>query len=168
MLDKCGVDLTNRLAEELREEGSPCVVGCYQGWILFHFRSRGTRAGTYAVRHTHGYGGGGPVTKDAIQFNRQLVFIENADMLVSGHTHDKWHIKQEREYLADNGRLRRRVVDGLKLGTYLDAYAPGDGWSVERGHPPRSVGGWWLRFYQTSGREPHFYWRRQILDADDS
>ena len=31
-----------------------------------------------------------------------------------------------------------------KLGTYKDEYTDGNGWAVEKGMPPKSLGGVWL------------------------
>jgi predicted phosphodiesterase len=163
VVDRCGVHLSKRLVGEFQGLDSPVKFGAYQGWVHFHFSEGDHRCGGYKVRYTHGYGGGGPVTKDTIQLNRQLVFLEDVDMVISGHTHDKWHVKQVRERLDDKGKLRLRTVDCLKLGTYKDQFSEGSGWAVAKGMPPKPLGGWWLRFYRSGGDG----WKRQILDADE-
>lgn len=161
--DRCGVNLTKRLAEEMRRLGSPVQHSTYQGWVQFHIRSLNTRAGNYKIRYTHGYGGGGPVTEDSIQLARQLAFLEDVDMVISGHTHHKWHIKKVRERLDDKGVLRLRTLDCLKLGTYKDEFSEGRGWAVGKGMPPKPMAGWWLRFYRTTtGRG----WGHQVIDTD--
>ncbi len=140
-------NLTERLAERLRQAGGRPHVGTYQGWVRFQFEWQITKRATRTLRYTHGYGGGGPVTKDMIQTNRQLACTEGADILVSGHTHDAWEMTQRRETLDCNGKPVYRDVACVKMGGYKDEYAPGSGWAVEKGHPPKPLGAYWLRFF---------------------
>jgi hypothetical protein len=86
----------------------------YQGWVKFQFNFFSTHRQSFNLRYTHGYAGGGPVTKDAIQANRQMVFLDGVDFLVSGHTHDAWHLTYRREILHPNGRTYLRDVECLK------------------------------------------------------
>lgn len=147
VVEHCGTDLTVRLARELRQAGSPVKVGSYQGWIRFSFVWNKTKRKTVNLHYTHGYGSGGPVTKDLIQANRQLVFLGDVDILVSGHTHDSWEMTQARETLDHNGIPQIHHVTCLKLGTYKDEFSPGRGWSVGKGHGPKPLGAYFLRFY---------------------
>jgi hypothetical protein len=107
---------------------------------------------TYKIRYTHGYGGGGPATKDTIQAQRQLAYLENCDFLLSGHTHDAWYIPQQREYLDDYGNTKFRDVAMIKVGGYKCEFSPGGGWAVGKGHAPKPIGGWWVRFYMDGDR----------------
>ncbi len=141
-------DLTERLAERLRAAGGAPHVGSYQGWVRFQFEWHSTKRTVRTLRYTHGYGGGGPVTKDLVQTNRQLAYTEGADLLVSGHTHDAWEMTQRRETLDCNGKPVYRDVACLKLGGYKDEFAPGAGWAVTRGLAPKPLGAYWLRFYR--------------------
>ncbi len=139
--------LTERLAERLRVAGSQVKVGDYQGWIRLMFLYPGNKCHTYRVRYTHGYAGGGPVMKDAIQANRQMVFLDGVDFLISGHTHDSWHIVYRREGLNAEGHPYLRDVECIKMAGYKEEYSPNKGWAVEKGHPPKPLGGWWVRFF---------------------
>lgn len=139
--------LTERLAERLKAAGSPVQCGTYQGWVRFMFNFHTTKRKTIRMAYTHGYGGGGPVTKDIIQFNRQLAYLESADLIVSGHTHDALESTQRREYLDFNGKPCYRDVNCIKLGCYKDEFGPGQGWAVGKGMPPKPLGAYWLRFY---------------------
>ncbi len=140
-------DLTERLAERLNAAGSAAQVGGYQGWVRFCFTSRTTVRQCIRLRYTHGYGGGGPVTRDVIQAQRQLAFLGNADILVSGHTHDAWHLTARQEILDVKGKPQLIDVDCLKCPGYKDEYGPGRGWAASKGLPPKPKGAWWLRFY---------------------
>lgn len=145
-------NLIERLAERLRVAGGRPMVGSYQGWVRFQFAWQKTKRATRTLRYTHGYGGGGPVTKDLIQLNRQLAYTEGADIIVSGHTHDAWEVTQRRETLDLNGKPFYRDVAAIKLGGYKDEFAAGGGWAVRRGHPPKPLGAYWLRFYLLNSR----------------
>jgi len=140
-------NLTERLAERLKAAGSPVQVGGYQGWVYFMFTIRKAQRRAARLRYTHGYGGGGPVTRDTIQAQRQLAYLGNADILVSGHTHDQWHVVARQEILDHSGKPKLSDVDCLKCGGYKCEYAPGTGWAASKGLPPKPLGAWWLRFF---------------------
>jgi hypothetical protein len=140
-------DLTRSLVRDLRANGSMAQANTYQGWVKFQFNFCTTHRQSFNLRYTHGYAGGGPVTKDAIQANRQMVFLDGVDFLVSGHTHDAWHLTYRREILHPNGRTYLRDVECLKCPGYKDEYSCGGGWAVGKGHPPKPLGAWWLRFF---------------------
>lgn len=146
IFDRHQTNLTERLAERLRAKGSPVQVGTYQGWVRFMLTSASGERSSVKLRYTHGYAGGGQVTKDLIQANRQAVYTD-ADILVSGHTHDAWHVPIRREVLMDSGRPILKDIDCIKCGGYKDEYSPGNGWAVQKGHAPKPLGAYWLRFY---------------------
>jgi len=149
-------DLTERLVGILNNRaGTHIQASGYTGWVRFHFK-RGQRSTSRNLWFTHGYGGGGPVTEDMIQSNRQRVYIENADIMTSGHVHRSWLQEFVRMKLNSAGRLERRIGWYVKSATYKDSYDDGhEGFEVERGMGPRPVGAWWLRFYwdHSSGRD---------------
>lgn len=137
-------DVTARLCKSL---GVP--KGTYQGWILLRFEQEESGGGIRTVRmaYTHGYGGGGPVTKDTIQASRRAVYLPDANIVVSGHTHDRWVFPVSRLRLKANGEQVNDTQLHLKLGNYKEEILPGSGWAIEKGHPPKQLGGIWLRFY---------------------
>lgn len=155
ILERHQSNLTERLAERLKVKGSPVQVGTYQGWVRFMLTGYGCQRSSVKLRYTHGYAGGGQVTKDLIQANRQMVYIGNADILVSGHTHDAWSVPIRREVLLDSGRPAMRDVECVKLGGYKDEFSPSQGWAVQKGHAPKPLGAYWLRFYaHSSAKRP--------------
>jgi predicted phosphodiesterase len=146
--DRHGTDLTKRLVAGLRQHTATEIQpGGMQGWLHLRFAFQSTHSRSYRFRYTHGYGGGGPVTKDLIQANRQLAIIEGADFLLSGHTHDSWYVPQQREYVDVNGNVREREIGLIKIGGYKNEWKSGKGYAVKKGRPPRPLGGWWVRFY---------------------
>jgi len=141
--------LLNRMAEGLRERTKAAfpIIG-YSGWVRICFTVNKTMRRGVNIWGIHGYGGGGPVTKDMIQAHRQMAYIDNADIMFSGHTHDEWNGKSIRISLKDSGLIARRKVTYIKLPSYKDEYKEGKGgWPIEKGHPPKPVGATWVRFY---------------------
>lgn len=131
-------DLTARLAAQLK-----CGVGAYAGWVRLQSQY-GKLWRAMVLSYHHGYGGGGPVTRDVIQTARKAVYLPDADIVVSGHTHDRWIVPVPRVKLLQNGIQTVTEQLHLKLGTYKDEYTPGYGWAVEKGFAPKSLGGVWL------------------------
>jgi hypothetical protein len=143
-------NLTKRLAKELTFAGSKVAIGTYAGWVRFMFTLRSTVRSSVKLRYTHGYGGGGPVTQDTIQAQRQMAYVD-CDLLVSGHTHDSWHQTRVREVLGDDGRTRLKETECIKCPGYKDEYSQGNGWAVGKGLPPKPQGAWWLRYFVREG-----------------
>lgn len=141
-------DLTERLAGALiAKSNSHIHVMGIDGWVRFCFSAYGNERGGKKLWFTHGYGGGGPVTEDIIQSNRQRVYIENADIMLSGHVHRSWQLDFVRMYCDISGKIQRKIGWYLKLPTYKDAYGTGgEGFEQDNGHGPRPLGAWWLRF----------------------
>jgi predicted phosphodiesterase len=145
VLDRNGFNLTTELAGALRGHGFNGHAGNYAGWVRFMFDDASFRS-SVDLRYTHGYGGGGPVTKDMIQANRQSV-VYQADIIVSGHTHDRWVSEQTKMALNASGVPKRRTQWQIKTGTYKDAIGTGgSSWEDTKGHPPKPLGAVWIRF----------------------
>jgi len=143
ILHKHEIDLTKRLGEKL---GVP-VLG-YSGAVRFMFVISNTQRVSKVLWFTHGYGSGGPVTEDMIQSNRQRVYIDSADIMLSGHVHRSWIQEYIKLYVNDAGKLKRRTGWYVKTPTYKDEYKTGkSGFTAELGMGPRPLGAWWLEFY---------------------
>ena len=140
------VDLTNSNSK------SNIIKGLYSGYIVFRFEheSGGSRS-NYKISFNHGYGGGGPVTKGVIQSNRKAVYIPDADLVVSGHVHERWILEIPKERLDANLTPYIHTQTHLTLGTYKEEYLPHKGFHIEKGRPPKPLGGAWLRFYYKNG-----------------
>jgi hypothetical protein len=151
-------DLTQRLVATLNDRtGSTIQGGAYTGWVRFLFTRWDTECTSRVLWYTHGYGGGGPVTQDMIQANRQQVYIENADLMMSGHVHRSWNAEFVRHKLNTAGTIERREGLYIKSPTYKDGYGDGrDGYEVEKGHGPRPMGAYWLRFFYDGRRGLQF------------
>lgn len=145
------ISLTDRLVDRLnRDYGGNVAVGGYSGWVRFQFacdiNNRAIRSSMF-LYYNHGYGGGGPVTKDVIQASRRAAYLPDANIVVSGHTHDQWTFSVERERITREGQRYRDTQVHIKTPTYKDAWDLAGGFEQEKGHPPKPIGACWLRFH---------------------
>lgn len=153
ILKKQESNLNERLITKLNERtGSLIAYGGFSGWIRFCFEWDGKKGGsctkTVNLWRHHGYGGGGPVTRGAIQTNRQAVYLPDAHMVITGHTHDAFVMPIERLRINSHGTISKDKQWHIKIPTYKEEYGDGyGGWHIERGAPPKPVGAYWLRFY---------------------
>ncbi len=79
----------------------------YKATQQFGLLDEGSKVPLIMAYH-HGYGGGGPVTKDVIQTNRRAVYLPDANIVISGHTHDRWIVPVTRNRISHIG-----IVVGL-------------------------------------------------------
>jgi hypothetical protein len=130
--------------------GSRIFNGGYSGWCFFQFRPIGAATDTHRtlLHYDHGFGGGGQVTHDAIQHQRRAVYLPDAQIVISGHTHDAWVKEFGRARCSQDGRLYHDIQTHIKLPTYKEEYEDGfGGWHATTGKPPKPLGAWWLRFF---------------------
>lgn len=142
-------DLIDRLVERLKVAGAPHVyTGGYSGFIVFRIRYAYTRIRPFKLFYHHGHGGGGPVTRGVIQTNRQAVYLADADLVWTGHTHDQWSLPIARVRLnADCTAVEHTRQTHFRGAGYKEEFGSGyGGWHVERGGPPKPVGASWLVF----------------------
>jgi hypothetical protein len=146
-------DLTDRLAAGLRQRtGCAVAAGGYNHWVDFRIQRASERI-SRKLWWSHGYGGGGPVTQDMIQGQRMRAWVENADVMMSGHTHDSWIMDTVRIKLSQSGEIEHRTVYQVKLPTYKDEYGNGrGGFHIEKGRGPKPLGAYWMRLYWDGNR----------------
>jgi len=144
-------DLTERLVERLNTKaGSKIVAGGYSGWIRFML-GRGLQTQSFRLFRHHGYGGGGPVTRGVIQTNRMGIYLPDADIVFTGHTHDAWIMPIERVRISKADVLTLDRAYHVRAPGYKEEYADGrGGFHIERGAPPKPRGAIWIRFYWDS------------------
>lgn len=137
-------DLTARLCQGLAtKHGSKVMRGSYRGFCTL-LLDDGQAVQPIRVYWDHGSGGGGPVTKGVIQTNRRAAYV-NADIVVTGHVHERWVVELVRQGVRDDGAPYFARQTHVCCGPYKDEWTDGAGWHVETGKPPKPLGGWWLR-----------------------
>lgn len=140
---------TDMLARLARELGTQHMG--YSGWVRFLFEAEagGGRSQRRLYYH-HGAGGGGEVTRGVIGTNRRAVYLPDADVVATGHIHEAWQVEIVRHRLTMAGRERRDCQLHIQLPTYKDEFELSGGYHIEKGRPPKPLGGWWLVFDHTT------------------
>lgn len=171
MLKHHETNLTERLIERLNmSTGSEIKMGGYSGWVKFKFtygkeQTTGGNAlvgggqktmGSINLWYHHGYGGDAPVTKGTIQTGRQAVYVPDAHIVCTGHTHNEWIFPITRQRLKESGLIYKDEQTHIKTAGYKEEYEDGfGGWHIERGGPPKPNGAMWLRFWYVKSDNPH-------------
>jgi hypothetical protein len=143
-------DILQRFVDLLNLKcGTNVQVGGYGGWLVFKVGTRNLV--TYKVKYFHGSGGGGIVTKGAINLTRALELYEDFDVFTMGHIHENASRNDVRDMIQHNSsqgyHIKHRQIHLMLTGTYKEEYEDGHhGWHVERGAPPKPIGGRILRF----------------------
>jgi hypothetical protein len=138
--------LIDRLCQSLRDKGGIAHKGGYSGWARAMLTGNTTKRYSRRIFYHHGFGGGGPVTKGLIDFNR-LAEWSDADDIVCGHVHWKTCVPIIRQRLSITSCLSLDEMYFVRCGTYKDEFEDGyAGFHVEKGRGPRPLGGWWQRF----------------------
>lgn len=144
-------DLMERAIGIMNSKGATIVSGGFGGFIKFSFfcenPSGPANYRDVVLHYDHGYGGGGPVTRDMIQHQRRQVYLPDADIIMTGHTHDQWSYWCSRVRLNQKGKIFHDEVLHVKTPTYKEEYINGhSGWHCTTGKPPKPVGAYWLNF----------------------
>jgi len=149
VLDKANTDLISNLVYRLNSEsGSNIVAGGYGGWVRLMLKFNSTKAKTYRMKYHHGSGGSAPVTRGAIQTNRQAVFEPDADIVWNGHNHQGYTIPIARERLSRTGKVSTDIVWFIRTPGYKDEWTNVDNsYGVRMNSGPTPQGCAWLKFY---------------------
>ena len=141
--------LMTRLVERINAKtGESVICGGYGGWLHVMIEQHGTGVSLW-VKMFHGSGGGGLMSFDTLRVRRQASFVSQADVLVCGHVHERWALEiAQEEPRCDTGvyKVEHKSQWHVRTGTYKDEYGDGrGGWHIERGGPPKPLGGYWMR-----------------------
>lgn len=120
-------------------------VGGYGGWIVIKMNNH-SRIATTKIKYFHGSGGGGVVTKGALNLTRALELYEGCDVYTMGHIHENAARNDVRDALESNSKkgysINHKPIHLMITGTYKEEYGDGSkGWHVERGAPIKPIGG---------------------------
>jgi len=143
-------------------------VGGYGGWFIVNQLLRQkTNTRSMKIRYFHGSGGGGVVTKGALNLTRALEMYEDFDVFTMGHIHENAARNDVRDSIVQGSDTYRQAQKQLHLmltGTYKEEYGDGSkGWHVERGAPIKPVGGRLLTIdYKRTIRNGKDYYDRGI------
>lgn len=155
-----GVRLEQMLAANLTRAGGAPVTPGYQTYALaklYHATDKRVRDVPFWI--SHGYGGGGEVTKGVIQAQRRAVTYPDARFVVSGHVHSSYYVAHEQWRLDRYYRPFASEQEHYVVGTFKDEFSSGSGYHVEKGRGPRLPSGWWAKFSRRKRRDSvQFFW----------
>ena len=146
ILKRLETDPLERLCDILRTKyGSSVVHLPYQGFIQFRYSydGAGSRSRSSIWFFSHGHWGG-IVSKGTQAAARYSAMAPQADIIYSGHTHDRNMIEMMRYQLNAVGEVKTMPQLYLKGGAYKEEFEQGGGWAVEKLAGPKNIGGWWL------------------------
>lgn len=146
VLKNASTNIADRLVVELnRRKKSKIQHGGYGGWIRMMMTMIDETRGQHMsvkIKYFHGAGGEAPVTRGAIQTNRQAVYLPDANVIVNGHSHNSYHIPIASERISNKGQLYFDTQHHIRTPGYKQAYGDGStGWDVTRGGVPKPIGG---------------------------
>lgn len=136
-------DLLQRFVDLLNFKcGTSVYVGGYGGWLVIKQKINGDTSATTKIKYFHGSGGGGVVTKGAINLTRALELYEDFDVFTMGHIHENSSRNDVRDCLSHKFDVKHKQLHLMLTGAYKEEYGDGSkGWHVERGAPIKPIGG---------------------------
>jgi Icc-related predicted phosphoesterase len=150
IIKRMETDMIQRFVDLMNyKNGTNIQSGGYGGWLVLKVKIAYTNAGAISVKckYFHGSGGGGIVTKGAINLTRAMEMYEGMDVFILGHIHENWARNDVRDMLKYNPgkhkyEMTHHNIHHCITGTYKDDYDDGAfGWANEKGMPPKPLGG---------------------------
>ena len=140
-------DILQRFVDLLNyKNGTNVYAGGYGGWIVIRQTFDTNVVSTFRIKYFHGSGGGGVVTKGALNLTRALEMYEDFDVFTMGHIHENAARNDVRDTITSHAktgyRHNHKQIHMMLTGTYKEEYGDGSkGWHVERGAPVKPTGG---------------------------
>ena len=124
-------------------------LGAYAGWLIFKMKGR-TR--DLKLHYHHGFGGSAKRSKGVLNVQLEVMRYPDADLLVRGHTHQKWYDPSTaRQRITAAGTRFKDKVKYLQMGSYKDGLKDGHGgFEIKKNFTPTDIGGW--NVYMESNR----------------
>jgi len=139
-------DILQRFVDLLNYKNkSNVMTGGYGGWLIIK-QLYNQKHISYKIKYFHGSGGGGVVTKGALNLTRALEMYEGFDVFTMGHIHENSARHDVRDTIMHNSKngysLQQKELHLMITGTYKEEYGDGSkGWHIERGAPIKPIGG---------------------------
>lgn len=142
----------------MRMNGSNVVEGTYQGFIVDNFEVyNSVHLNSIITAFHHGHGGAPQKTEGTLEMEGDKAKFPNADIIMKGHNHFMWHNPgQTRYWLNNKYRMERRTQHHVRLGTYKKGKFI-DGWEVEKGFKPTSLGGYMVNYSLEINRDTEIH-----------
>ena len=138
---KTETDVLQRLVERINTLANTNIqLGSYMGMIILSFKGKNTTTNSLNVAYSHGHWGG-VISKGTQASMRYAQMFPDADVVISGHTHDSWIMPLNRyKYNQNNMTFDIKTQWHIKTGTYKEEFEEGSGWAVEKIGTPKNLG----------------------------
>jgi hypothetical protein len=154
------IDVTRLWVSRLNASGATIQYPGYATYARVMLQVYTKRASLRFFAH-HGHGGGGEVTRGAIQAQRRAVLYPDANWIVSGHVHSSYLVDHEQFRINDAGRPFVSVQSHASVGTWKNEFGSGGGgWHVEKGRGPRQASGWWVKVRADGQAVPRWWFEK--------
>jgi predicted phosphodiesterase len=152
-----GVDVLTWLVGALNKEGAKISKMPYMGYVIFRLNLKPTKNTktdknatlVYKLFYHHGLWGG-VISQGTQAVMRMAAIAPDADLIVSGHTHNQWQMNFTRYCINRSYHMYLHEQIHLKLGTYKNDFIDGSGFAVEKMMMPKPLGAYWLKIYVKS------------------
>jgi hypothetical protein len=134
-------DIIDRFAYLLH--GNVEAKGAYQGFfgVKLSYNKNGSQSSTYNIAYHHGHGGARR-SKGVLNSQLDAMKYPDANLIVSGHDHNKIHDPSNVRFTLDyNRKVVKKTCHWLKLGSYKKTSLD-FGYEVQGGYFPSRLGGW--------------------------
>ena len=145
-------DPIERLIERLHFMTSHKIMKSgYHGFLMLKFgalqNGKYNTVSSSVIYHHHGKFSG-VISKGVLGVGRHGAVTPDADVILTGHTHDNWSMEQPRYRLSKRtGEVTIEPQIHLKSGTLKEEFAVPNGWAVETIVMPKSNAGWWINYH---------------------
>jgi len=136
-----------RVVERLKFMGQQAHMGWYSGLLCIRqgYDTNGEMATvrTTKIYYHHGIGGGSARSKGIMSADDQQLTCPDADVITSGHDHNKWYLPVNVERYRKNLEPYQTSVHHIRSGSYK-LKDRNIGWEVQKGFRTPRLGGWWI------------------------
>ena len=126
------------------------LLGQYDGVSIYQAKDGGTY---HHIMYNHHGSMGGRRSKGSLMVDIRKGVYPFADLIVSGHTHEKWHMPSlVYDYSHQTKTVKTRKQHHIVLGHYKDTSDKRMGWAKQREFNPTATGGYWIEMHLTRDR----------------
>lgn len=159
-------DPSRRMVHALQALGSPIELGGYSGWIRWRLKYT-TEEMSFVIHYHHGMGGNAPRSKGVLHADIDTARYPDADFIIRGHDHNKWHVPMSVERLTKMNTRHIKTVHHVRCGSYKRMGDGFSGWEVEKGFGQPRIGGYWLEAGKVGGSSKlqNYGWTTRVVEA---
>lgn len=154
---------TDPISRIIHGLGGDIPQGGYKGWLFLYYQ-QGNSTVAQKIHYHHGFGGNAKRSKGMLDVQIEAMKYPDADLLVRGHTHQKWYDPSTtRERVLRSGRVYTDAIKYLQLGSYKNGSTDSDGWEVQKNFTPTRMGGWYM--HHRISKDDHLSINETISEA---